>query len=77
MIFLCNYSNLFSAAGYITFVQDEEYPTCETCDERMDVTFLQMEEDGDVFNFVWGDCGVAHVTLCPKCRKPSLGWACG
>ena len=60
----------------MSFVQDPEYPTCPDCDELMTVTFLAMTES-DALPFVWGDCGTAHVTLCPKCGKPGLGWACG
>ena len=68
--------NLAFSAGFIAFVQDEEYPTCPDCDVTMDVVFLQLEEDDELFKFMWGDCGCAHVTLCPQCRRPSLGWAC-
>jgi len=62
--------------GYVRWCQGVEYPTCPDCNVLMDTTFLQMEPD-DLFNNSWGDCGTAHVTLCPSCKKPGLGWACG
>ncbi len=58
------------------FVQGVEYPKCPDCDRVMDVTFLQLEDDPRVLGFMWGDAGVAHVTLCPECKRPALGWAC-
>jgi len=63
--------------GYIDWVQGVEYPSCPVCPERpvMDVVLLQLEEDS-LLDFMWGDTGVAHITLCPSCHKPGLGWAC-
>lgn len=63
--------------GYIDWVQDVEYPECPVCPDKpvMSVVLLQLEEDG-LLDFMWGDAGVAHVTLCPSCHKPGLGWAC-
>ena len=62
--------------GYIRWCQGIEYPTCPDCHIRMDTTFLQMEADSILFDDSWGDSGTAHVTLCPACKKPALGWAC-
>jgi len=61
--------------GYIRWCQQIEYPTCPKCKLKMDVTFLQLEDD-DLYNFSWGDCGTAHITLCPACGKAGMSWAC-
>lgn len=61
--------------GYVRWCQGVEYPTCPDCKIKMTVTFLQMEEDR-LFPFGWGDAGTAHITLCPECGRPGLGWAC-
>eukprot|EP00090_Calanus_glacialis_P021604 TRINITY_DN33331_c0_g1_i1.p1 TRINITY_DN33331_c0_g1~~TRINITY_DN33331_c0_g1_i1.p1 ORF type:complete len:288 (-),score=73.73 TRINITY_DN33331_c0_g1_i1:493-1356(-) len=61
--------------GYIRWCQQIEYPTCPKCKLKMDVTFLQLEDD-DLYNFSWGDCGTAHITLCPSCGKAGMSWAC-
>jgi len=61
--------------GYVRWCQGVEYPTCPDCQVPMSITFLQMEDD-NLFPFLWGDCGTAHVTLCPDCGRPGLGWAC-
>jgi len=60
--------------GYIRWCQGPEYPTCPDCKIKMTVTFLQMEYDS-LFSCEWGDSGTAHVTLCPQCGRPGLGWA--
>jgi len=61
--------------GYVRWCQGVEYPTCPDCGVMMTVTFLQLENT-TLFPFTWGDSGTAHVTLCPLCGKPGLGWAC-
>jgi len=61
--------------GYVQWCQFVSYPTCPACRVQMSITFLQMEDD-DLFSYLWGDCGTAHVTLCPLCGRPGLGWAC-
>ncbi len=33
-------------------------------------------EECETLDFMWGDCGTAHVTICPKCKEFMLGWAC-
>jgi len=62
--------------GYVCWVQGVEYPECPDCKVDMKTTFLQISEE-ELFSNSWGDCGVAHVTLCPRCKRPGLGWACG
>ena len=62
--------------GYIRWCQDVEYPDCPDCKVSMRVSLLQMEEHAGVYEFMWGDCGTAHVTLCPRCHRPALHWAC-
>jgi len=61
--------------GFIRWCQYTEYPTCPDCKVEMNVVFLQLEED-PVYQFMWGDCGTGHVTLCPRCGRPGLSWAC-
>ena len=68
--------------GWIDWVQGVEYPNCPNCEGNplMDLVLLQLEKENagssDVSECNWGDGGVAHVTLCPQCHKPGLGWAC-
>jgi len=62
--------------GWVRWCQGVEYPQCPDCNQEMTVPFLQMETS-DILSFMWGDCGTAHITLCSKCGKPGLGWACG
>ena len=61
--------------GYVNWCQGVEYPECPDCRVAMVVTFLQLEQDR-VYEFMWGDCGTGHVTLCPRCGRPGLSWAC-
>jgi len=61
--------------GYVRWCQGVEYPICPDCKVMMTITFLQLERSA-LFPFVWGDSGTAHVTLCPGCGRPGLGWAC-
>ena len=61
--------------GYIRWCQGVEYPTCPDCEVMMTITFLQLDNT-TLFPFMWGDSGTAHVTLCPQCGRPGLGWAC-
>lgn len=61
--------------GYVRWCQGVEYPICPDCKVMMTITFLQLERSA-LFPFVWGDSGTAHVTLCPRCGRPGLGWAC-
>ena len=61
--------------GWINWCQGVEYPECPDCKVAMVVTFLQLEQDR-VYEFMWGDCGTGHVTLCPGCGRPGLSWAC-
>ena len=60
----------------VCFTQSPEYPTCPDCKVKMTVTLLQMEDHDGILAFGWGDAGTAHVTLCPGCDRPGLGWAC-
>lgn len=62
--------------GWVNWCQSPEYPTCPDCKVAMTVPLLQMEEDDGILAFGWGDAGTAHVTLCPACHRPGLGWAC-
>lgn len=62
--------------GWVNWCQSPEYPTCPDCKVRMTVTLLQMEDHDGILAFGWGDAGTAHVTLCPSCDRPGLGWAC-
>jgi len=63
--------------GWIRWVQGVEYPTCPECNVEMNVPLLQMEDTTKMLEYLWGDVGTAHITLCPSCSKPGLGWACG
>ena len=64
------------SGGYVNFARDVDFPKCPDCAIAMDVPFLQMEVVPEIFNFEWGECGCAHITLCPNCKRPGLGWSC-
>ena len=69
-------SPLMNRLYSLCLIQSPEYPTCPDCKVRMTVTLLQMEDHDGILAFGWGDAGTAHVTLCPSCDRPGLGWAC-
>lgn len=61
--------------GWPYWVQGAERPRCTTCGKEMRVLF-QVDSD-DNLDFMWGDAGVAHLSICP--RHPDVlafGWAC-
>ena len=61
--------------GYINWCQGIEYPTCPDCDIEMTIPFLQFEKN-EMCLYAWGDSGTGHITLCPTCYRPGMGWAC-
>jgi len=59
---------------------DAKYPTCPDCpgQPEMNILLLQLDDYNAMFakfSRPRHAIGVGHVTLCPSCRKPSLGWA--
>jgi len=68
--------------GWIQWVADVEYPLCPECNVEMNVPLLQME-DAPKMEYMPGQevkCGIdmktLHITICPSCSKPGLGWSC-
>ena len=61
--------------GWVRWCQGVEYPRCGGCGEGLVVPGLQLEQ-GPLLAWGWGDAGTAHVTSCPSCARPGLGWAC-
>lgn len=62
--------------GWVRWCQDIEYPVCSRCNVEMRLPLLQMEQTVGMLDYMWGDSGTAHITLCPTCHRLGLGWAC-
>jgi len=60
--------------GWGRWWQSVEYPDCPDCKTKMNFVFLQLEEE-ELLEQMWADCVTAHITLCPVCHKPGMGWA--
>lgn len=62
-------------AGWPHWVQGPERPACPECGEAMELLF-QLDSEANV-PFMFGDCGVGHVTQCPTHKQVvAFGWAC-
>jgi uncharacterized protein YwqG len=62
-------------AGWPYWIQGVEYPHCPRCGRRMLLVFQIDSEDN--IPFMWGDCGVGHITQCPEHHDVvAFGWAC-
>jgi hypothetical protein len=61
--------------GWVRWSQGVEYPECPDCGLLMTVPVVQLAR-GPVLGLEWGDAGTAHITACPACHRPGLGWAC-
>ena len=61
--------------GWPCWVQGAERPRCTTCGGEMRVLF--QVDSNDNLDFMWGDVGIAHLSICPKHRDVlAFGWAC-
>jgi uncharacterized protein YwqG len=61
--------------GWPHWVQGAYYPTCSVCNQEM-VYVLQMASNDHV-PFMFGDCGVGHVCICPAHpERGSFYWSC-
>jgi hypothetical protein len=62
-------------AGWPSWVQNVEYPTCPRCQERMRYVF-QLDSEDNV-PYMWGDAGTGHITQCPQhLDVVTFTWAC-
>lgn len=62
-------------AGWPCWVQGVEYPKCPECGNEMSYLFQMGSEDNVPYMF--GDCGVGHITQCPQHKHVvAFGWAC-
>jgi len=61
--------------GWPHWVQGPERPDCRSCGAPMRLV-VQLDSD-DGIDHMWGDTGVAHVTVCAAHPDEwALGWAC-
>lgn len=61
--------------GWPLWIQGIEYPTCPECGTEMSLLMQIGSEDNVPFMF--GDCGVGHITQCPHHKHVvAFGWAC-
>lgn len=62
-------------AGWPTWVQNPEYPSCPRCESQMVYVFQLDSEDNLPYMFV--DVGRGHITQCPRhLDVVAFGWAC-
>lgn len=68
-------THLDKLGGWPQWVQGAEYPTCPECGTEMSL-LMQIGSEDNV-PFVFGDCGIGHITQCPKHQDVvAFGWAC-
>ena len=61
--------------GWPLWGQSIEYPSCPECNEAMDYIF--QIDSGNNLDFLFGDCGTAHITQCKTHRNQmTIAWAC-
>ena len=61
--------------GWPQWVQGVEYPTCPECGTEMSL-IMQIDSEDNV-PYMFGDCGVGHITQCPKHHHiVAFAWAC-
>ena len=61
--------------GWPCWVQGVEYPNCRKCGKQMQLIFQIDSEDN--IPYMFGDCGIAHITQCPEHNKEvAMAWAC-
>lgn len=62
--------------GWPFWVQNEEYPECPKCGNKMH--HIYQLDSNDVLPWMWGDVGAGHITQCANHRDIlAFGWACG
>jgi uncharacterized protein YwqG len=56
-------------------LQGVAYPNCPRCNTRMQFLF-QIDSEQNI-PYMFGDCGVCHLTICPTHRDVlAFGWSC-
>jgi uncharacterized protein YwqG len=61
--------------GWPCWVQGVEYPTCPECGSEMSL-LMQIDSEDNV-PYMFGDCGVGHITQCPTHHHVvAFAWAC-
>lgn len=61
--------------GWPDWVQGVDYPNCPRCNTRMQFLFQIDSEDN--IPYMFGDCGVGHLFICPTHRDVlAFGWSC-
>ena len=68
----CSGPDNIKLGGWIYWCQQPVYPQCPDCNTGTTAPLLMLGESDKLLNH-WVD-GYAHVTLCPKCQHPGLGW---
>jgi len=62
-------------SGFPAWVQGNEQPECPQCNTTMDFVF-QVPSEG-LFDYLFGDCGIGHITQCPNHKEVlAFRWAC-
>lgn len=61
--------------GWPRWVQGVEYPACPQCGSEM--TLLMQIASEDNVPYMFGDCGIGHITQCPAHHEVvAFAWAC-
>ena len=61
-------------SGWPQWIQGFRVPNCPQCGSPMELVFQVGSEDNVPFMF--GDCGVGHITACIEHKTVAFGWAC-
>jgi hypothetical protein len=70
--------NLHRLGGAPCWIQDEDYPACPECGERMHF-FMQLDSElptADGKEWLWGSGGIGYAFRCAPCRNVGWLWQC-
>ena len=71
------YPEIDKLAGWPRWVQDDTYPDCRICNQKMTNFIFQLISYGNI-QFMWGDCGIGYVLQCPTHQEEvAFLWQCG
>lgn len=64
-------------AGWPGWVQNEQYPDCPSCRQKMEQLIFELESDDNI-PFLWGDVGTGYIFQCPEHKEQvAFLWQCG
>ena len=63
----CDFESKHQLGGEPSFIQDEDWPRCPWCKEKMSF-YGQLDSVGD--DMCISDCGMIYVFFCFECNEP-------